>query len=46
MMRICKWMWIQIGPDRKSTSGMMINGTVVKHRSRTHATRFLHGGGG
>ena len=31
------------GPDRKSTSGgmMMINGTVVKHWSRTQATRAL-----
>ena len=31
------------GPERKSTSGgmMMINGTVVKHWSRTQATRAL-----
>ena len=30
------------GPERKSTSGgMMINGTVVKHLSRTQATRAL-----
>ena len=29
------------GPERKLTSGgmMMINGTVVKHRSRTEASR-------
>ena len=32
------------GPERKSTSGrmMMINGTVVKHWSRTQATRALN----
>ena len=31
------------GPERKSTSGgtMMMNGTVVKHWSRTQATRAL-----
>ena len=35
------------GPERKSTSGgtMMINGTVVKHGSRTQATRALEHGG-
>ena len=34
------------GPERKSTSGgmMMINGTVVKHWSRTPATSAEHGG--
>ena len=31
------------GPERKSTSGgiMMVSGTVVKHGSRTQATRAL-----